>query len=157
MRRLEIRMVSIRIRYITGISIGHQVFPANRVTTESRRADSNRFPHLITSWLIAIPRRSATCQYVANQSRTLSRGGVARPTAYRLVPIRLQYGCSTLSNRTGFVKSAFPNLDPTLGSRQDRYRNGRKKARRSSASNFGSSIAGKCPPRAILPKRLRSE
>ena len=35
-------IVSITINYITGISIGHQVFPANRVTTESRRADSNR-------------------------------------------------------------------------------------------------------------------
>jgi hypothetical protein len=38
-----------------------------------------------------------------------------------------------------------------------RYRKGRKKERMSSASSSGSSIAGKCPPRAILPKRLRSE
>src|SRR5688572_18045703 len=46
MRRLEIRMVPIRIRYITGGSIGHPVFPANRLATESRRADSNRLPLL---------------------------------------------------------------------------------------------------------------
>src|SRR5688572_26850396 len=46
---VEIRMVPIRIRYIAGGSIGHPVFPANRLTTESRRADSNRRPLLITS------------------------------------------------------------------------------------------------------------
>jgi hypothetical protein len=41
--------VPIRIRYIAGGSIDHPVFPANRLTTESRRADSNRRPRLITS------------------------------------------------------------------------------------------------------------
>jgi hypothetical protein len=41
-------MVPIRIRYITGGSIGHPVVPANRLTTERRRADWNRFS-LITS------------------------------------------------------------------------------------------------------------
>src|SRR5215203_3105324 len=43
MRRLEIRMMPIRIPYLAGGSIGHPVFPANRLTTESRQADSNRF------------------------------------------------------------------------------------------------------------------
>ena len=39
MRRLEIRMVPIRIHYITGCSIGHPDLPANRQKKESRRAD----------------------------------------------------------------------------------------------------------------------
>jgi hypothetical protein len=59
-------------------------FVLGKSISESRRADSNRLPLLITSLLAAILMRTTTCRYVAYQSRTLGRGSVAHPTAYRV-------------------------------------------------------------------------
>jgi hypothetical protein len=53
---------------------------------------------LITSWLAAMLVRTIVCRYVAYRRRILGRGGTYRPIAYRRVPTRLQYGCSTFSN-----------------------------------------------------------
>jgi hypothetical protein len=46
---------------------------------------------LITSWLAAILVRAIAYRYVPYSSRNLGHSGVARPIAYRPVPIRLQY------------------------------------------------------------------
>ena len=58
---------------------------------ESRRADSNRFPRLITSWLVSVLWRTTPYQCVASEGQDLHYRGLARPTAFRAVPIRLQY------------------------------------------------------------------
>jgi hypothetical protein len=53
---------------------------------------------LITSWLASILVRTIVYRYVAYRRRILGRGGSYRPVAYRPVPTRLQYGCSTFSD-----------------------------------------------------------
>ena len=72
-------------------SLGLQAI--KRADERTRTADL-----LITSWLAAILVRTDMYQYVAYRRRILGRGGTYHSIAYRPVPTRLQYGCSTFSN-----------------------------------------------------------
>ena len=75
-----------------------RVFPLAKPNTESRRADSNRLPLLITSWLAAVLVRTIAYRHVSYRRRILGRGGANRTIAYRPVPTRLQYDYSTFWN-----------------------------------------------------------
>src|SRR5215212_2168043 len=65
-------------------------------------------PAPATSCLVTIPGRTTPYRYVAYRSRTLSRGGVAPPTAYRRVPAGLHYDRSKRARSCFTTDSAFP-------------------------------------------------